>query len=113
MDGRHAGSREERRHQRAVEVVNDVQRGRELVGERENREVAIKRGIEDVEEVEGTDDFHGAPAETAWDVEEGGFQGGFASGVVGEEPLGQCELFYAALLAVESTILGEEGGSSR
>lgn len=81
--------------------MNDVQRGGELIGERKDGEVTIERGIEDVKEVKGTHDFHGAPAETTWDVEEGGLQRSFACRVVGEEPLGHSELLNAAFLAIE------------
>jgi len=77
----------------ADEFVLDGEAGAEDGGAGYREPEFGREGVEDVEEVEGAEDFGGAPGVAAWEVE-AGVGGGFAHGLVGGEggPLEEGEL---------------------
>lgn len=87
--------RHQRGHDRAVDIVDEVERDDELVRKREGLDAELG-GLraQYVEEVEGADELHDRPADAAGDVEAAFLEGAFARGVVGGEPFEGCELYY-------------------
>ena len=95
MNRRHAGRGEERRNDRAIDIVQHIQRRSQLAarGRERGQEVStFQLRVQNDEEVQWADDFHDEPAQTAGEVEGRLAEGGFAGGMVGEEPLGYGDL---------------------
>lgn len=86
MDRGHARRREERRDDGAIEVVDAVECGHELVSCWELGE-GWRVQVQIVHQVQWADDLHDAPGYAAVDVEERVLEARFAGWMPGEEPL--------------------------